>query len=585
MSENNKTPNEEFADLVARGEDELRQYAEGKRDVPVSDSDKKPAPKGSGSPSDAAASHDDGSSLSDSGTTPAPTPTSSVAPAPEKAPVNIEIGVSHAYGGVPEADIYGKQKKAEKAPRDPIKKPERAKNGKGGGGNNIMELFWNEIILKSYGWCVDFCVDTVLDLTDFVFFPSSDGEESKKEKLNIFGLGQKIRDASKAKMQKRKEVCLKGYKEFANNLVKDSKGENIAWSVLKSEPSFFKDISQIYKKKDEDRTEDEKQLVHMINNPPLEQMINDGIKMHDMALAAATCEVAADRENGCIVSKTFKDNMDRLKKHVSEGNMTSGLEAIANILKEVERYGESVTPITQGLSALKETILTKNTKAGKEEYKKIVESLEELKENPAFWEARILSAEKQYFAQMEKSIEGIFSEDQHTVSKDFSKQMMSLNRIASNGQLTSSETKDSSMELLRDMVSSLDDTNAVQQPMKQKLNEILQEVTADTSGVVSDSIKKHLDILNEFHTDNSPQAITRRQYFASVADSIVATKKAYDNCSGVVASVVHKKRLAKLNNAVNGMKGSFASITATPRTSTNLNPFDVYNTIIRDAEK
>jgi polyhydroxyalkanoate synthesis regulator phasin len=582
MSKNNKTPNEELEAIVTQGENELLPYIEGRGDLPVSDGDKKPAPK---DPAPAPTSHDDGSSTPDYGTTPAPTPTSSVAPAPEKGPANIEIGVSHAYGGVPETDIYGKQNKPEKTPREPIKKPERAKNSKGGGGNNIMELFWNEIILKTYGWCVDFCVDTVLDLADFVLFPEGDGEESKKEKLNIFVLGQKIRDASKTKMQKRKEVCLKGYKEFLNNLVKDSKGEKITWSIQKSEPPFFKDISKIYQKKDEDRTEDEKQLVHMINNPPLEQMINDGMKMHDMALAAATCEVAADRENGYIVSKTFKENMEHLKKHVSTGNMTSSLEAIANILKEIECYGESVAPIIQGLSSLKETVLAKDTKAGKKEYQNIVSALDELKENPAFWEARILSAEKQYFAQIEKGVAVILSEDQHTVSKTFSKQMMLLNRIISNGHLTSNETKNTSIELLKKMASSLSDTNEIQRPLKQKLNEILQEVKADTTGSISDSIKKHLDILNEIHTDNNPKTIARKQYLTTIADNIVATKKACDKCSGVVASVVYGKRLAKLNKAVNNMKGAFASITATPRASTNLNLFDVYNTIIQNSEK
>ena len=571
MSEDKKTPNEELDDIVSQGEDDLKKYSAGEGDIPLTDSDT--------SLSDD--SKDTTDSKKDDGGEPAPeSEPEDTPPTPEDG--NIEIGVSRAYGGIPDTDIYGKHVEPKKS-KSPVKKPEKPKTGSVADAKNIMELFWKEFILKSYGWCVDFCVDSVINLAEFVFYPDDDGVEESK-KLNIFALGQKMRDKTKEQLKKKKNVCMKGYSEFLNNLEKDKRGRAVTWGLLGSEPRFFREISSIYKKRESERTDEENQLIYMVKNPPLEQMITDGINMHDMSMAAATCKVAADRESGYMISQSFTENMERLKLFIKSNNSTNVVDVANLMLEELEPYGEVVEPIKQSLSAIKEAVLSNKTNTALDEHKNITKALEPLKDNPAFWESRILVAERGYFSKIEKNIEEIYSSNEHTVSESFTKQLMTLNRIASSGELTSTATKDASLAHLTTMISSLDESNPVQNALKQELNNMLTLVQTDTTGTISVNMTESLEKINGTHLENSPQTKKRQEFFESLASSIRSSKKAYDECSGIMGSIMHAKRLGALRETVKAMDETF-SVTPSTRTSTGINPFDVYNTILNSVNR
>ena len=431
-----------------------------------------------------------------------------------------KTGESSAYEEVPECDIYGNIKPKEKAAKkDKPTPPDHGKPVKSGSEKNIMEMFWKEFILASYDWIINTAVDTVLDFSDFVLYGPKDGKENTpKEKTDVFAIGQKIRETTKEKMLKRKEVCNNAYNEILQNLEKDKNGEKVSWSMLKKEPKFFKELSQINKKNPEDRTPDEKEKLQAFLRVPeaMNKMIDVGIKSRELAIAAATCETAADKENGDGISLKFTQNLDKLEKALKAKNKVDIAKCLEDLGKEVEGKNPTFEAIKADLETIKQSVSSASYKSAKKTVSKIRETTKQAAEDPALCEAKIIQREKMYFSALEKERERISQSSAHTVSEAFTTDLALLNNTMAEKNTPPADK----LTIIKELITKMDGQLDAGVPTQNKLKETLKkasDVVNDTNLTPEDAIEKikeDIEKITEVNISENPNRYTVSKEFA-----------------------------------------------------------------------
>lgn len=493
---------EEMEQEVDQNAKKMEDYASGKGSL----EEEKPNP----STNDDNNKDDENSNEGDGTTPQQPTPQQPTPPQPT--PVNPnKIGESSAYEEAPgEVDVYGNIKPQEKSTTksDRPTPPDHGKPIKSGNEKNMMELFWNEFIVASYDFVINTGVDLTLDMFDLVLYGPKEGKENpKKEKINVFAIGDKVRETTREKMLEKKEVCNRAYSEIVQNLERDKNGEEVTWTILKREPKFFKELSEIYKKDPTTRTLEEKEKLYSFQKVPetMNRTIDVGIKTKELAIAAATCEVAADKENGDAISTLFTAELAKLEKALSSKNSADAKQCIDALEKEVEGKNDTFVAIRRELSTIKQCLRTSNYKDAEKSIDGIREISKEAIDDPQLYEIKIKQREKMYFASIEKERERIRSNDEPTVSKTFTQDVELLKETVS-GSMPLSEKTQKVKELLEKMDAQLDATNPVQKKIKEAVknaNDTINDSTISSADAI-EKIKEDANKIEDINTNENP---------------------------------------------------------------------------------
>ena len=445
-------------------------------------------PSADATPSSGASSGGEASTLEGSSSAPSsppPPPPHSSSPTPPPPPSGPS-GMSYAYAEVPECDIYGNPIKKEAPKQDEKeypKPPKRGDGGKSGGESNIMELFWKEFILASYDWVINTSVDTVLDFTDYILYRRNEkNEEPKKEKLDILSIGARIRQKTKEKMLKRKEIANLGYQEIANNLEKSKQGQKVEWKVLQKEPKAFRELSKIYKKDEKDRTRAEKEYMKSFKEAQkvLNQMIDEAIRLREIAITGATFESVCNHMDGYAVSKDFSENFEKLEKAVKNKN-TADVNSTILVLEQelVPETKPMAEEVKEALLFIKEAANTNNYSRATDLTKDIKTKISKEFENPEFWEKTIKAKEEAYFEEFKLERENINNEDKRTISIDFDDNLSLLGEHISHTFAQDAENKVIVNSLLATMSDMLNPDVAEEKELQAELLKIRE--TAEES--------------------------------------------------------------------------------------------------------
>ena len=475
--------------------------------------------------------------------------------------VDNEPGTSRAYVNVPELDIYGNRKKKSKSAKDDKshpKPPERYKKSKSDDKEkNIMELFWKEFILASYDWVINTSVDTVLDFLDYILYERKQkNKEEKKEKPDIYSIGKDVRQRTRERILKKKDICNRGFKEIENNLERDKKGLSVEWKMLNSEPSFFKALSSINKKDESQRTHKEKRILEEFFNTPniMNNMIDEGLKLREISIAAATCECVANCEGGIIISQSFDENFKVLQEAIKNKNPEKVNEASFNMEAEIEGDNPFFNTIREQLTSIREK--AKDNQSCKEEVEKIGATVDDCKLCPAFWEKMILKKEQHYFKETEQEKENIASQSPHAVSESFSEKLKKLNEVIADDKTDGSAKKTASIAILDTMEKELSDTSELQKDLKHDVIVMKNIAKISKDDVFVASIEANIVDFNTKYRNNAPIPKEKEEYFKSLIDSVsnlqTSTKEYTTGVKSVFNRDAKKKKMldnvAKLQN-------------------------------------
>ncbi|MBR5599378.1 MAG: hypothetical protein IKW39_04980, partial [Alphaproteobacteria bacterium] len=418
-------------------------------------------------------------------------------------------GYSRAYEEVPECDIYGnpviKDKKNGDNKQDFPKPPKRADKGKSGGESNIMDLFWKEFILASYDWIVNTSVDTVLDFVDYVLYSRNKSpEKTKEEKIDVFAIGSGIRKKTKDEMLKRKEVASKAFDEIVRNLEKDKNGLQVKWEVLKGEPVVFKKLSEINKKPVKSRTFEEKEIMDEFLKTPnvLNNLIDEGIGIREIAIASATCESAANYADKYAVSETFDKKLTELENQLKTTNKTSIKETITALKEELTPSKIKLfEDIKSSLFMIEEDVRKENYKGATEKIKSIRENCSKAVSSPEYWEKVISIKEKSYLEEISQEKEKIETEDIQVFSSDFDDSIILLNQFVTNIPEENKENKEELQNLLTDMVQGSSPTTSNEKSLYKHLNIILKKAEATSESEYVSSLKASMKSFTKNYND------------------------------------------------------------------------------------
>lgn len=121
-------------------------------------------------------------------------------------------------------------------PKGGITPPKRDRGGTKGksGGDDIMEVFWNDCIMAFYAWTIDTVVDNTLDFAEWVLFsPYKSGggtveTTTEKKPKTIYMLGEELYKSRMENFAKEKDKLI----ELNENLEKSANGIQPEWRLL-----------------------------------------------------------------------------------------------------------------------------------------------------------------------------------------------------------------------------------------------------------------------------------------------------------------------------------------------------------------
>lgn len=183
--------------------------------------------------------NDTGDSSSNSQDAPAQPENGRDTPEPRR-PEKIPDGISRAYDDVSlgEFDTKAPKEKTEtkgSKPKGGITPPKRDRGGTKGksGGDDIMEVFWNDCIMAFYAWTIDTVVDNTLDFAEWVLFsPYKSGGSTvetttEKKPKTIYMLGEELYKSRMENFAKEKDKLI----ELNENLEKSANGIQPEWRL------------------------------------------------------------------------------------------------------------------------------------------------------------------------------------------------------------------------------------------------------------------------------------------------------------------------------------------------------------------
>lgn len=507
--------------------------------------------------------------------------TSTPTPTPTPTPIVPSDGTSHAYVPNARTDIYGNIKQEEPKPKEK-KAPREKTKVSDVKGENMMDIIWNEI-MGAYNSTVDWITDNVIGFTDFVFFADDGPEREKKQKTNVYAVGQKMRNENQKDWLKREEYGKKAYAEFLENLENDANSRPVKWNILKTEPSFFKEISEIYKKNPAERSEKDNELIEQIKNPPLDKIIEQERNIMSQAINVATSEVAAQKQRGDILFEGSAKTMEALEEAIKNGNKEAAEVFVDVLIAGVPQNGEMYQNIRLSLMNVRDSILRgDDPKVTGKAFKELEEQQEAIKENPELWASKVATGAEVYQEIIRNRIIGIKEQDKYTVSADFNEQLKKLNEIFKDDSTLTSEAKKNSATAVIDlMVAGLKDTEPGHKEIKQSLTQFKEklgdkDITTMSAEAINALANGYISNITEINKANDPKDAEIALYLENIGKSVQAVHAATKNCSSVL-NVLHKKEnISALDEAVNQMKSNVVGDETSPQpTNTRKMPYEI----------
>lgn len=246
---------------------------------------------------------------------------------PERTP----DGISRAYDEMPldGFDTKAPQDKKEKnvISKGSIVPPKRDRGGTKGksGGDNIMEVFWNDCIMAFYAWGIDSIVDNTLDFAEWVLFaPYKSGgkveEKNEKAKKNIYMIGDEFYKERADRFTKEKEKLA----ELNENLAKTKDGIAPTWVLWGKKPDFYKKLCDIQEKALADPSSPEADFMQKYGLGVDKEIVAGRFakeeKIFTIATRLATIEeVISDAKN--TISPEFSNKLDNLEKSLKNKSL------------------------------------------------------------------------------------------------------------------------------------------------------------------------------------------------------------------------------------------------------------------------
>ncbi len=379
-------------------------------------------------------------------------------------------GVSRAYNDVvvDEFDTKAPQDKKEKEVKsnDSITPPKRDRGGTKGksGGDNIMEVFWNDCIMAFYAWGIDAIVDNTLDFAEWVLFaPYKSGgkieEKEEKAKKNIYMIGEEFYKERIERFSKEKEKLI----ELNENLAKEKDGISPTWTAWEKEPNFYKKLCQINEKALADPQSPEAEFMRKyglgIDKEIVEGRFAKEEKIFTIATRLATIEEVISEEKNTI-SPVFSDkidtfenrlkcknaNLDQFKAEIAArvldlqeelgGDNAPNTEIkkkleeiktiaesgskISGITKEVSKKIKEIKNISKDAIDSEDVIKTHIQKRSQEHYKQIMENIDKIHETNKGHPDEMKECIKQYLTSINKAGKDAKEETDKIITKNIS---------------------------------------------------------------------------------------------------------------------------------------------------------------------
>lgn len=268
-------------------------------------------------------------------------------------------------------------------------------------GDNIMEVFWNEM-LNFYKGVIDFSVDLVLDAAAYFLYLRKEKTSQIEEKGETpFEKGTNAYEKWKTKYLEGEERVLDAWKETKDNLElimldPDKKYDNLKWKNKKGEPFFFKKLVEAKEKALQDPNCPEAKFIEKFEKFPqyIKTRYENSLKLGAMAFDMATIQEFVEQEK---FLKTEKDPQKiaeykaKADERITQNGENFYRDMANNILKiQKEHQGnpeeqkksinEYVQSIGKQIKALQEQIRPiVEQKGSKKEKTQVIESLENAK--------------------------------------------------------------------------------------------------------------------------------------------------------------------------------------------------------------
>ena len=288
--------------------------------------------------------------------TPTPTPTPTPPPAPVSAPdYEAVIGESNAYGnlGFP---INKTKKESANNSSGGQKPPARDKPKDAKGGDDIMSVIWNSIIVASYNWVLNVITNFSLDFLDYVFFKVEllqiSQAKEKVAKKNIWDVASTIYTKHEKGIQSINSLVAKAHAELMLNVKRLDNGLDPKWQVWPEgkAPEFFTKLVEIYKNaKGKPDSPEAEQWAKIESHPNLmKEIFTRETCLRKIAIGMAAMEVAlSDKiEQPKLLDKQIKDleaiNLSSSDEDAYTTAMQNKIEEAKKLFTEDNRVNKAI---------------------------------------------------------------------------------------------------------------------------------------------------------------------------------------------------------------------------------------------------
>lgn len=371
--------------------------------------------------------NDTGDSSSNNQDAPAQPENGRDTPEPRR-PERIPDGISRAYDDVSlgEFDTKAPKEKTEtkgSKPKGGITPPKRDRGGTKGksGGDDIMEVFWNDCIMAFYAWTIDTVVDNTLDFAEWVLFsPYKSGGSTvetttEKKPKTIYMLGEELYKSRMENFAKEKDKLI----ELNENLEKSANGIQPEWRLWGKMPAFYPKLQQIHAKAIENPDSEEAKFMHKYGLGSSAETVKGRFakeeKLFMLAVRLATVEeVVSDAKN--TISPEFSQKLADLdetlkKNNCSKQEVTEKINAlseeaggeyavckdvsdkieeiktllekdgdISKVKKDIVKKAKDIRKISEGAGHDEDIIKEHIRKRGQEKYKRLMENIDKIHE-------------------------------------------------------------------------------------------------------------------------------------------------------------------------------------------------------------
>ncbi len=375
-------------------------------------------------------------------------------PQPQVTRRAVYDGVSRAYEDIDTGQFDTKaphdNEKIKNNESGSITPPERDRGGSKGksGGDNIMEVFWNDYIMAFYLTAVDMVVDTTLDFAEWVLFEPFRAKqriinkETEKKAKNVYMIGDELYKERIEKFAKEKDKLI----EINENLAKEAQGIQPQWTLWGQMPPFYPKLQQIYTKAKENPQSDEAEFIEKygfgVNADVIKGRFAKEETLFTLAVRLATIEEVT-RSKQDSISPAFSETLKSLENDIKDdrsNNAENIKRKISSRLSELKNeMGENeFAGISEKMDKMETLLQTnKSAKELKKEALKITKEIQEqnkgLIDNKEVIKSHILQDSKEKYKMMTENIDKIHEEyanDPQKIKETIKNYLTSINNVA-----------------------------------------------------------------------------------------------------------------------------------------------------------